>query len=673
MTGSALVRALREGAESDPDAEAFTFLTFAGHEPTGRVVTRGELHQKACAVASLLVSAGATNERTLVLHAPGIDYVAAIVGSLYAGTTAVPTYPPLDEAGVERVARLSADARPVAVLTSRDLAEFMPVAALLGRPPLSAARLLFAEEVRPGGDDLAPPPSDSLALLQYTSGSTREPRGVRLTHENLMANSVVIRELFGFRGDDRGVIWLPPYHDMGLIGGILQPLVWRFPCVLMSPLDFLKSPLRWLAAITHHRGTVSGGPDFAYALCARRLSPSDVALLDLSTWRLAFTGAERIRPRTLEAFTGCIAPAGFRRSAFYPCYGLAESTLIVSGSRSRDSAPRLVAHDDRRLVSCGQPATGHHIRVVEAARHVARPDGAVGEIWVSGPSVADGYFGTEPQDDVFGCRMVPDDGNRYVRTGDLGFIEDGELVVTGRTADKLLVRGRIVYPQDLEETAETADAALRPGCGSAFMIEDDVVIVYELSETECEIPLEPVVAAIRGAVAREHGVRVARIALTRRGVIPKTSSGKIQRLRCRDLLAQGELNVLLDETASEHTVETIQGRSAPLSRLLRSSDPEFRQQLIERWLVQELEQRFPDRAADVSRPIVDYGLDSLGATELAHAAQTELGVNLAPERLIDGVTPTALATALAADGCGEAAEPLEPPLRRLDRPAGWPS
>jgi acyl-CoA synthetase (AMP-forming)/AMP-acid ligase II len=501
-------------AREQPDATAFVF------EGSERM-TYAELDARARTIAAAL--ADARGERVLLVYPPGLEYVAALFGCFYAGAVAVPAYPP-DPTRLDRtLPRLEAiirDAEPKVVLTIAVLTE------LVGGEPL-------ATDTLPPGSWSAPVEPGDLALLQYTSGSTADPRGVMLTHANLLHNSDFIRRAFGNRPSSSGVIWLPPYHDMGLIGGILQPVYAGFPCLLMSPFTFLLRPINWLRAITEQRGTVSGGPNFAFELCLR-IDDRELADLDLSSWEIAFNGSEPVRPGTLDAFSEKFAPCGFRREAFFPCYGLAEGTLMVTGGE-RLAGPRLRRHGDKELVGCGRPDPEHRVVIADPAG-VPLPDGREGEICVSGPSVAAGYW----RDGGFGPLL---------RTGDLGVLADGELYVTGRIKELVIVAGRNHHALDIELACERAVPQLRRGCGAAFSYDgtgrEHIGVVYEVRE-DPELDAHAVIRAMRQAVVRAVGARIGAVVLIPPRTIPKTSSGKVQRGLCRTRFAEGALPVVAE-------------------------------------------------------------------------------------------------------------------------------
>jgi acyl-CoA synthetase (AMP-forming)/AMP-acid ligase II len=396
--------------------------------------------------------------------------------------------------------------------------------------------------------------AETLAFLQYTSGSTGEPRGVKLSHQNLIHNSRLIQESFGVTADSRIVSWLPPYHDMGLIGCVLQPLYTGAVAILMSPLLFLQRPLRWLNAIARYRATHSGGPNFGYELCIARIAPEQRSQLDLRSWQIAFNGAEPIRADTLQRFATGFAPSGFRPEAFSPCYGLAESTLLVSGGRS--SGPPTVktvqsaalekgqiveAHETeggaRKLTGCGQVPPGQKVVIVNPETLQACP-GRIGEIWVAGPSVSQGYWNLpDRSSETFNAHLSDTGEGPFLRTGDLGFVEGGELFVTGRIKDLVIICGRNLYPQDIELTVAQSHPSLSSGATAAFSIavegEEKLVVVQEEGRRRVSSS-EEVTRAIRGAVAEEHGVQVFAVELIKPGRIPKTSSGKVQRHACRE-------------------------------------------------------------------------------------------------------------------------------------------
>ncbi len=501
--------------------------------------------------------AGARGGAVALLYPSGLDFIAALFGCFYAGATAVPALPPRADRSIERLTAILDDSGPIVALTTEALraATESTWKADGKRPPLVATDEMFSE----GDFEWAPrrPAKDAPAILQYTSGSTGSPRGAVLSHGNILHNQELIRDRFEHGDDTVMVTWLPMFHDMGLIGKTIQPVFLGRPCVLMSPGAFLQKPWRWLNAISRYGGTTSGGPNFAYDLCVDRVPEPERTGLSLDTWQVAFNGSEPVRASTLERFTRAYAPHGFRPEAFYPCYGLAEATLLVAGGKKSDppvvsTAPDSESGDSddsagaRLLVGCGRAEPEQQIRIVDPDGGSILSEREVGEIWIAGPSVASGYWNRPLESEAtFGGRL-PAMKERFLRTGDLGFIADGELYVTGRLKEVLIVRGRNHYPQDIEQTAEASHPALRPGCGAAFLAGENgserLVLVQELQKKYLrDPPLKEIARCLREAVALEHGLQLAVVVLLKTGTLPKTSSGKIQRRLCRARYLEGRL------------------------------------------------------------------------------------------------------------------------------------
>jgi len=450
---STLVQALQRRAAQTPDRLALRFL--AETEEQGVVLSYRELDQRARTIAAALQSQTEFGDRAVLLFPSGADYVAAFFGCLYAGVIAVPAYPPESARRhhQERLLSIIADAEPRLLLTSADLRDALQQ--IDGAPPLLCVDTLdnsLAERwIEPAL------PQDHIAFLQYTSGSTALPKGVQVSHGNLVANELLIRHGFGIdvNPDDVIVSWLPLYHDMGLIGGLLQPIFSGVPCILMSPAYFLGRPLRWLEAISQYGGTISGGPDFAYRLCSERVSESALERLDLSRWRVAYSGSEPIRLDTLERFAEKFTPCGFSEDSFMASYGLAEATLFVAGTPRSTGIPALRVDDQALaqnraepgdgspIMSCGISQPEHAVLIVEPVTLNELADNLVGEVWAAGPSIAHGYW-RNPE--ASAKTFVQHAGRTWLRTGDLGFIRDGELFITGRLKDMLIVRGHNLYP-----------------------------------------------------------------------------------------------------------------------------------------------------------------------------------------------------------------------------------
>jgi acyl-CoA synthetase (AMP-forming)/AMP-acid ligase II len=430
--------------------------------------------------------------------------------------------------------------------------------------------------------------SATLALLQYTSGSTAVPKGVMVSHGNLLHNSAYLTQALELTPDSVSVTWLPAFHDMGLSNGIIQPLYTGGRCFLMPPQSFLQWPARWLQAISRYQATVSGGPNFAYELCARRITPEQREALDLSSWVAAYNGAEPVRADTLKRFAESFAPCGFRPSFSYPCYGLAEATLIVSGGLLRDEpivcTTRAASLEKNRVVEaleqqqnvrtfvgCGRAQFDTRIVIVDPQSLTRCAPDEVGEIWVSSPSVAQGYWNrTEETERAFRAYLADTGEGPFLRTEDLGFLKDGELFVTGRLKDLIIIGGRNLYPHDIELTVERSHPAIRLGCCAAFSVdvadEERLIVAAEVErgyqpadrypqDQEARsypkgrplLDVEAVVRSIRRAVAEEHDVRVYKVVLLRAGRIPKTPSGKVQRRACQASFLDGTLDRLGEE------------------------------------------------------------------------------------------------------------------------------
>ncbi|TSC20354.1 AMP-binding protein, partial [Corallococcus sp. Z5C101001] len=680
---STLVEILRDRAEVRSEQPLYTFLDDAGQED-GTLSYAG-LDARARRIAGALRALAKPGERVMLLYPPGLEYVAGFFGCLYAGLIAVPAYPP-DPMRLERtLPRLRAiiqDANATVVLTTSGIlgmTEFVFEQA----PDLRSLHWVATDEIAAGAEaDWAPPDVDAstLAFLQYTSGSTGSPKGVMLSHGNLAHNLVLITDAFQLDAGSSGVIWLPPYHDMGLIGGILTPLYATFHAALMSPLTMLKNPRVWLEAVTRYKGTVSGGPNFAFDLCVRRIPAEERQSLDLSSWRVAFTGAEPIRPATLDRFEAAFGPHGFRREFFYPCYGLAEATLLVSGGRVEAppvrcalDAPALEQRravlvdaakpEARLLVGCGEVRPGHPVAIVDPRTREACAPGGVGEIWVRGPSVALGYW-RKPDATVeaFQARVKGSDEGPFLRTGDLGFMRDGEVFVTGRAKDLIIIRGRNHYPQDIEQTVEESHPALRAGSVAAVSLEvageERLVVVQEIDLRKAgnlrkQVDMaEAAVKEIRQRVAERHEVQVHAVALIEPGSIPKTSSGKIQRHACKAGFLADDLRTVLvwrepgfDE-AEEQEAEAL---AEPAAAPVRDDLPEPVRATLA-WLVERVaaQLRVPAKTVDPREPITRYGLDSLSAVELAHAVEKGLGIALPMELLLQGPSLLDLAQRITA-------------------------
>jgi acyl-CoA synthetase (AMP-forming)/AMP-acid ligase II len=553
-----LVHALESLSSQIPTDIAYTFLPEGEDEELN--ITFRELEMRAKAVAARLQELAHQGDRAALVYESSLEYIVALVGCFYAGIVAVPVYPP-DPMRIRRTgARLRAilqDSQSNIVLTSSNEAQ------RFGSYLEQAGHVVVTDEIAAeDGIDYRRPEigPDTLALLQYTSGSTGRPRGVMLTHSNLMFNFEHIKKFD--EPDAVAVSWLPMYHDMGLIGLVLQVLQSGRRTVLMSPLSFVKRPVRWLKAISKYRAYATSGPSFAYDLCAQKISDEEMEGLDLSCWTLACNGAEPVRPDTMRRFAERFASVGFRYETFYPCYGLAEATLIVSGGdkaaepviRYFDSHKLADNHvvpvadgEGRAIVGCGGTVDRQEIAIVDPTTLTRSASDQIGEIWVRGPGVAKGYWNDrEVSAETFGATL-PGEKGTFLRTGDMGFMVDGELYVTGRIKDLIIVRGRNHYPQDIERTVEGAHPALRRDHVVAFGVDVDneerVVVVCGVMRAQ-KLNQEELFSAVRAVLSHEHELAPHAIVLVKGSEIPRTSSGKLQRRGCKDLYLKGELEIV---------------------------------------------------------------------------------------------------------------------------------
>jgi amino acid adenylation domain-containing protein/non-ribosomal peptide synthase protein (TIGR01720 family) len=651
---------LQGRAAESGERPAFVFLSHGATGVAEERLTYAELDRRARAIGASLQAAGAAGERVALLLPPGPEFIASFFGCLYAGAVAVPALPPRPRGADPRLRAICRDARPRVALTSLEKLPALESAAA-GIPELAAA-LRMAPATQGEAEWRRPElRAESLAFLQYTSGSTSSPKGVMVSHGNLVHNEELIRYAFAQSPDSVVLGWLPLYHDMGLIGTVLQPLYTGALCYLMTPGAFLQRPARWLEAISRYRATTSGGPNFAYDLCVRKVGEVERASLDLSSWQVAFNGAEPVRAGTLRRFAAAFAPSGFRAAAFRPCYGLAEATLLVSGWRGEgeespvraldaealerhavvDVGERGDAARSRELVGCGTPAetpqTPRSLLAVDPESGEPCAPGRVGEIWVAGPSVAQGYW-ERPQETAatFGARLA-DGRGPFLRTGDLGFVAGGELYLTGRLKDLIILRGRNHYPQDLELTAERSHPDLRAGGGAAFAVEEEgeerLVIVHEVerhvgvrrdADEDKEDKVAEIAAAVRQAVAAEHEVSVAEVVLIRPETLPRTSSGKVRRQDCRSLYVAGELRVIGASRLSPDTEE-------PVSEASEGSPDWLRRAFA-------AAARIDPSRIDPDLPLAASGLDSLAAVELQGAVEEAAGVTLSLAELLEGMT-----------------------------------
>lgn len=691
---STLIEMLRARAEECPERVACTFI--ADSEDVETHLTYGELDARARAIAVCLRERGVPWAPVLLLYPPGLEYIAGLFGCLYAGALAVPAYPPLNERQATRLQKIAADAGASLVLSTTAIiarskqfgrksspnvqgdeprqgpraATFADSFTWIATDELSATNAKAWEDPRVAPHDLA--------FLQYTSGSTSAPKGVMLTHSNLMHNLRSIGRLFKLRPGSASVSWLPPYHDMGLIGQILEPIYHGVHTYLMSPAAFLQSPMRWLRTISRTRAEVSGGPNFAYELCARRAQREDLEGLDLSSWRVAFNGAEPVRAETLDLFVEKFGPCGFKREAFYPCYGMAEGTLLLSGG-DHTAVPHIEAFDaealrerraqptvesGRRLVGNGRAATGHKLLIVDPESERRCPDNQIGEIWVSGPSIAAGYWHqSELTKKAFFAATRDGEAGPFLRTGDLGFLREGELFVVGRLKDLIILRGRNLHPEDIELTIARCHPDVRASSGAAFSVElageERLVVVQEIARRPSGTS-EEILRAIRRSVAEEHGVEVHAVVFLQVGSVPKTSSGKIQRHACREAFLAGSLKEVFRWTLAETPPDTALSEPATANGIDTPSAGNGNAEPIVEWLRGWIAKRSGVGPWTIGpdEPFAAFGLGSVDVVRLATDLERWLGRRLSPVLPYQYPTIRELAAHLAGDSVA-AAKPLK--------------
>lgn len=623
-----LVSLLRERASALPDQLAYQYI---GDTRGPERLTYGELAGSALDIAAHLFREGPTGgERMLLLFDPGLEFIQGFLGAICSGGIAVPAPPPnplKPKRSLQRLESILKNARPTVALTTSPVLETLRPA-LDELPAWDGVHWLCVDRVEAGGASWPPIQVDpqSVAMLQYTSGSTSEPKGAALTHANLLHNVRYFDEGWDHAKGTVALNWLPAFHDLGLVYGILAPLWGGFPALQMSPIDVIQNPYAWLRAISDHKVTHTSGPNFIYDLCSRKVPADKVATLNLKSWKMALTAAEPIRAETLARFAERFGPAGFKRQTFCAGYGMSEATCKVTSVACGDTT-RVLSLDGaalernavvpvapgpraRQVVGCGRPGFGVEVAIIDPQTRIRRPAATVGEIWVSGPSVAHSYWEQASETKThLRARIAGGPAVSWLRTGDLGFMHEGELYVTGRIKDMLIVRGANHYPQDIESTVQDAHAAIRPGCVAAFAIdeggEERLAVVAEVETKAAQasgFDPDAVVATITRAVSEQHGLRVDRLVLIRAGTIPKTTSGKIQRRATRQAMLGGELTVLKDE-AIQRTPEPIRVRNDLRTRII---------QIVTQVTSLPVEKMEPDTS------LYSLGVDSLSGVNIAY-------------------------------------------------------
>lgn len=655
-----LVEILAYRAKHQPDKKAYIFLLDGETELAS--LTYGELDKQALSIAAHIQSF--KGERALLLYTSGPEFITAFFGCLYAGVIAVPVYPPRRNQKLSRLLSIANNSQAKIALTTKSILADIEKR-WTSDTELAQLSLIATDTIESNPKDFVPisVKPDNLAFLQYTSGSTGTPKGVMVTHENIIHNQKIIQTAFGHDEQSIVVGWLPLFHDMGLIGNVLQPMYLGITCILIPPVIFLLKPILWLKAISKYKATTSGGPNFAYDLCVKKVKQEDLADLDLSSWDLAFNGAEPIKAESLYKFANKFGTCGFKYSAFYPCYGMAETTLLATGGnkhqspliqrlKSRDLEQNLAVETEisssksRVFVGSGHSSTDTNVITINPDSLTRCSSEQVGEIWISSESVAAGYWKQPKATKETFQAYVKDTGEGpFLRTGDLGFLKNGELFVTGRLKDVIIIRGCNYYPQDIELSVEKSHQALRSNCGAAFSVEVDgqekLVVVQEVERTYLrKLNSAEVISAIKQAVSQEHELAIDTVVLLKPGSISKTSSGKIQRRACRQKFIDGNL-------------ENIVSKSSVQNALPKKENPIVEKELIISQLNRIITQCIsfslqiePNKISSESN-FYGLGIDSLGAVDIIGKLQEKLNLSISPKLMFEYSTITELSTYFA--------------------------
>jgi myxalamid-type polyketide synthase MxaB len=656
LPGPNMVEIFEKNCAKNPDKVIYYYLE-DGYNETDRI-TFSEMNKRVRAVAAALQERLTKGDRALMLFPSGIEFIVSLFGCFYSGVIGVPAYPPRKNRMFDRFESIVKDCSPSVILTTRRIRDDISKN-FSDQDCLKGLYLLVFEDIPDEMSSQWKSPGnlpEDIALLQYTSGSTGTPKGVMVSHSNIIQNSEYISHAFGHDEGAFGVNWLPGFHDMGLIGALFQPPYLGVTNAIIPPNAFLLRPMNWFRAISKYNATTAGGPNFALDFCVDRMKPEELDGVDLSSVRPFFCGAEPIRKETLERFSEAFKPYNFKPEQIYPCYGMAESVLIVTGG-ALDEEPVYVTVDAKEIekgkvvivpeshpgartfVSCGYPWQGTKVAIVDPSSYILNPISIIGEIWVSGPSVARGYWNKpEETEQTFKAYLADTGEGPFLRTGDLGFIHEGHLYISGRIKDLIIIRGLNHFPHDIEHTVGLSHEAIQQGAVAAFSIdetgEERLSLVCEIRRTHLrDLYAEAVFEAIRQAVADNHLLQVYAIALVRTGTIPKTSSGKIQRLAAKKEYLQGELEVVAEWKAENYS------HLAQHSTLnTQHSAPNTQQ--IQSWLIQWMskELKIPENSIDIYKPVTSYGLDSLKAVILARDAEDYFGIEWPLELFLEETT-----------------------------------
>jgi acyl-CoA synthetase (AMP-forming)/AMP-acid ligase II/acyl carrier protein len=632
-----MVELLIKRLKDHPDKTVYILLEDGVNEKNS--ITYAVMVAMAKAIAVTLLKNGTKGDRVMLLFSTGIEFITSLYGCFFAGMIAVPAYPPRRNKPNERFISIIENSKPAFILSNSLIYEDLNKYHKGNAFSEEICQLVYEEIPSELSEEWLNPnvQADDIALLQYTSGSTGTPNGVMVSHGNIMHNSECIKQSFGFDENSIGVNWLPNFHDMGLIGCLIQAAYLGGSNVIIPPLSFLKNPANWFRMITKYKATTGGGPNFAFDYCMEKVTDEEISEFDLSSLRTLYCGAEPIRKNTLESFTDKFRKAGFSGTQFFPCYGMAESVLITTGGdfkakpiylsidpqaiEENKVLPVRAEKDGRMLTACGYPWLGMGVLIVNPETSTPSPAGEIGEIWVKGPSVAKGYWkDKQSTEKTFNAFISGTEDGPYLRTGDLGFIHEGQLYVSGRMKDLIIIRGSNFYPNDIEHSAENSNPALRQNACAAFSTdidgEEKLLIVMEVERTHMrEMNEEQVFEDIREAVFAGHGIQPHAITLIRTGSILKTSSGKIQRFALRKAWLRQELN----EVAS-----WVMKPEKEKADSLIGYRPEFLREWMINWMAHKLE--IDPGSIDPDKPVSSYGLDSITAVSLERDVNAQFGV-----------------------------------------------
>lgn len=616
---------LKYHAEVIPNSIAYTYLV--NGENLENNITYKELYFKACSTANLLLKNCKKGDRVLLIFQPGVEFIIAFWGCLYSGVIAIPIYPPKHNRHSSNISNIISDCNPAAVLTTSNQVDYYKryfeassEIEVVGLSSNFTSRNVCKNEVI----------NSDIAFIQYTSGSTNSPKGVVITHQNLVINESLIKKTFEIDNSSVIVGWLPFYHDMGLIGNILQPVFSGCRCILMAPIHFLQKPVRWLEAITKYKASISGGPNFSYDLCVNKILEEEIKKIDLTSWKIAFNGAERIHMSSIKRFSEKFACAGFLENAFLPCYGLAESTLLVSGYNVAEKPKSIniktlntsnvfeeainCANNNTDLVSCGKP-DGYNVIIVDENGNNLQ-DGVIGEIWINGESVAKGYWNNNKMSELTFKAISKSSDLLYLKTGDLGCLIGGELYIAGRAKDLIIKNGRNFYPDDIEVIVESAYKELKKNVTAAISVDvnnqEDVVIITEISNNK-NLDLEFIETNIKQCIYNEFGFYPLEVIFIRRGSIPKTTSGKIKHSECRKMYLNNEF-VRLSDIIQIINYENVDGSN----------------ELVKQISAIIIDEVGNDRFSQITN-ILSLGLNSIQTTRIAYKLNEKFNVKFSTD------------------------------------------